>query len=117
MVIFVHICRDLDTKKVWLDHAFREHMTKEVVRPEDINLDACDKYVELTIKAAVEDICSKTLPITILSDMFDILTLEQCEALFSSIERNITLWKSEEFFTPVRNNLLRICNGNYYKLY
>ena len=117
MLIFVHICRDLDTKKVWLDHAFREHMTNEVLRPEAVDLYACGKYVELTIKAAEEDICSKTLPIQILSDMFDIITLEQCETLFSTIERNITLWKSEEFFTPVRNNLLRICNGNYCKLY
>jgi len=105
---------DIDTKKVWLDQAFREYLTNEILLPqhghENISLEKCDKYVELTIKAAQEDICSKTLPIQILSDMFDIITLEQCESLFSTIERNISLWKNEEFFTPVRNNLLRICN-------
>ena len=96
-------------------------MTNEILLPqqhghENISLEKCDKYVELTIKAAQEDICSKTLPIQILSDMFDIITLEQCESLFSTIERNISLWKNEEFFTPVRNNLLRICNGNIHAL-
>ena len=119
MVFWINF-RDIDTKKVWLDQAFREYLTNEILLPqhghENISLEKCDKYVELTIKAAQEDICSKTLPIQILSDMFDIITLEQCESLFSTIERNISLWKNEEFFTPVRNNLLRICNGNSWLL-
>jgi len=105
--------RDSETKKMWLDHAFREYLTFEVMKGNEVDLDKCDKYIEVAIKAAKDDYCSKTLPIQLLSDMFDIITLDQCESLFSSIERNIILWKSEEFFTPVRNNLLRICNGNF----
>ena len=104
--------RDLDTKKVWLDHAFREYQTTDIITPpDDVDLDKCDKYVELTIKATKEDLCSKTLPIQILSDLFDVITLEQCERMFGTIERNITVWKSDEFFGSVKNNILRICNG------
>ena len=97
---------------MWLDHAFRHFLTSDVMAASNVDLKSCDTYIELSIKAATNNLCSKTTPIQILSDMFDIITLDQCETLFSSIERNIILWKSEEFFTPIRNNLLRICNGS-----
>ena len=103
-------CRDEDTKRMWLDHAFRHFLTSDVM-VSGVDLKNCDIYIELSIKAAIFNLCSKTIPIQLLSDMFDVITLDQCEKLFSTIERNIVLWKSEEFFTPIRNNLLRICNG------
>lgn len=99
---------------MWLDHAFREFLTSEVLKKVDLN--KCDAYIKLAIEAAMQNLCSKTTPIQLLSDMFDILTLDQCETLFSTIERNIALWKSEEFFAHIRNNLLRICNGLYFTL-
>ena len=105
------IYRNDDAKSMWLDQAFREYLTGEIMRSKDIN--KCDKYIELSIQAAQRNLCSKIIPITLLSDMFDIITLDQCETLFATIERNIKLWKSEEFFTPIRNNLLRICNGAF----
>jgi len=98
-----------DTKRLWLDHAFRHFLTSDVMGT-TVDLKACDTYIELSIKAATSNLCSKTIPIQLLSDLFDVITLDQCEKLFSTIERNIILWKSEEFFTPIRNNLLRICN-------
>ena len=94
---------------MWLNQAFREFLTSEIMKSSDMQ--KCDKYIELSIQAAQRNLCSKIIPITLLSDMFDIVTLDQCETLFATIERNIQLWKSEEFFTPIRNNLLRICNG------
>lgn len=100
---------DEDTKRMWLDHAFRHFLTSDVM-VSGVDLKNCDTYIELSIKAAIFNLCSKTIPIQLLSDMFDVITLDQCEKLFSTIERNIVLWKSEEFFTPIRNNLLRICN-------
>lgn len=96
---------------MWVDHAFRNFLTTEIMNTDLADLKKCDKYVKLSIKAAKQDLCSKTIPIQLLSDMFDIITLEQCDSLFPTVETNITLWKSEEFFTPIRNNLLRICNG------
>ena len=102
--------RNEDTKRLWLDHAFRHFLTSDVMGT-TVDLKACDTYIELSIKAATGNLCSKTIPIQLLSDLFDVITLDQCEKLFSTIERNIILWKSEEFFTPIRNNLLRICNG------
>ena len=101
---------------MWLDHAFRHFLTSDVMAASNVDMKSCDTYIELSIKAATNNLCSKTTPIQILSDMFDIITLDQCETLFSSIERNIILWKSEEFFTPIRNNLLRICNGSCWML-
>lgn len=94
---------------MWLDHAFREYLTSEVLRK--VDLDKCDAYIQLAINAATHNLCSKTTPIQLLSDMFDIITLDQCETLFPTIERNIVLWKSDDFFQSIRNNLLRICNG------
>ena len=100
---------DEDTKKIWLDHAFREYLTKEIMKK--VDLKKCDKYIELSINAATQNLCNKTTPIQVLSDMFDIITLAQCEVLFGTIEKNIAVWKSADFFPSIKNNLLRICNG------
>lgn len=105
-------CSDAD-KKSALDQVLRDFLLDQLASPHRNDVSIWEQYFSHCILACKRGLCSPTMPVVLLGDVFDALTLLQCERLFAYVEDNVSIWKEDMFFTPCKNNLLRMCNGNF----
>lgn len=93
-----------------MDLVLRKHIISLLTHA-SLDIDACDKCVQISISAAQSEISNVTIPSILLSDLFDSLTINQSEELFYLVEGRVETWKHPFFFSYCKNQLLRLCNG------
>ena len=100
-------------KRACLDHALRRRVAAVVASCASRKERQLRATLQLSVTLARSERCSPTTPIVLLADSFDALPLDGAEALFEFVECNVATWKEEMFFNACKNNLLRMCNGEW----
>lgn len=70
-----------------------------------------DRFLELSINLAKEQLSSASLPIQLISDFIELSTLQECEEIFEFVESRLSVWKDPFFMNSGKNSVLRMCNG------
>lgn len=82
-----------------------------VVEKMATRLEKWDRFLELSIQLARNQICSGSQPIALISDFMELSNLKQCEEIFEFVEQRLSVWKDPFFLNSGKNAVLRMCNG------
>lgn len=94
-----------------IELGFRNILRNRVeTRKESLDLEWCDRLIDIAIQAVKGDACSGNLPINLFTDLFDCKSIGDCEKLFELLEKRVDIWKEPTFYDHMKNQMLRCCN-------